>query len=145
MGDRYRWDPRRLGWVQARGRKPWMLVEVCVSPAPWMPEKASLHQLPFPSPHLPSLQSLINFLALGLHQFLGTEGRDRSITVLKDIQARETARETQRSCNGADTQGHLLGSSLYHGRSMPTTRAPISFLPPYGVVLTFLLPQCLSA
>lgn len=131
MGDRYRWDPRRLGWIQARSRRSWKPAEVCIRPASWMPAEVYISPAPIsfpsPSPHLPSLQSLINFLALGLHQFLGTEGRDRSITVLKDIQARETARQTQRFCNGADTQAHLLGSSLYHGRSMSTTRAPISF------------------
>lgn len=47
MGDRYRWGPRTLGWVQAWDRSSWMLVEVCISPCP------SIFLLLFPSPFPP--------------------------------------------------------------------------------------------
>lgn len=70
MGDRYRWDPSRLGWVQGQDRRSQTPVEGLPKPLPH-------HCFPFPSssllPSLPSLWSLINFQALGLHRSPGTE------------------------------------------------------------------------
>lgn len=135
MGDRYRWDPSRLGWVQGQDRRSQMPVEGLPKPL--------LHCcLPFPSSFPPSISSFppvpdqlpgpgpspvsrVRKLTHACHCPQGHPGRLRDSAMVQTLKP---------ICWGAVSTAD--DPCQLHGHL---------YLPPYGAVLMALLPQCEEA
>lgn len=133
MGDRYRWEPSRLGWVQGQDRRSQVPVEG-LAPAPslfsfplFLPPSISF--FPLVPDHLPGTGpapvSGERKLTQARHCLQGHPGRLRDSAMVQTLKpicwgAASTADDP------CQPHGHL-------------------YLPPYGAVLMVLIPQCEKA